>query len=125
MINKVIASMLRFFHALFWLLLFGGILLSHSLRVSTLCTVLVLMGILLWDILGYCFISIWENQFDPPRYDESEKAEEKRVDDASVLERYNIPLAGAMGHAFKFFIYLVLFVGLFRIYGFLQTASIQ
>jgi len=120
MMNKVIASMVRFFHALFWLLLFGGILISKSIRVSTICTAVVLVAILLWDILGYCFVSILENQFDPSRINIGGVQAD---DDASVLQRYGVPGADTMGKAFNYLIYLVLSVGLLRIYGFIQSVK--
>lgn len=117
--NKVIASMLRFFHAIFWLFLFAGVLISRSLRVSFICTVVVWLGIMLWDILGYCFVSILENQFDPIRQKDGGEAPE----DASFIYEYTSINPEMLGRAFNYFIYFVLFVGLLRIYRFMVKAS--
>ena len=115
--NKVIASMLRFFHAIFWLFLFAGVLISRSLRVSLICTVVVWLGIMLWDILGYCFVSIMENQFDPIR----QKDGGETAPDASFITEYSFLDPDLLGRAFNYFIYFVLFVGLFRVYRFMQA----
>ena len=116
MMNKMIAVMLRFFHAIFWLLLFAGVLISKSIRVSTICTVVILLGIMLWDILGYCFVSILENQFDPLR----EKDGSQAPPDASFIYEYSFINPEMLGKAFNYFIYLVLFIGLYRIYRFMN-----
>lgn len=119
MINKAIASMLRFFHAIFWLFLFAGVLISKSLRVSMVCTTVVWLGIMLWDILGYCFVSIMENQFDPLR----EKSGEQAPEDASFIYEYAAINPDLLGRAFNYFIYFVLFIGLFRIYRFIDRTQ--
>ena len=119
MMNKVIASMLRFFHAIFWLFLFAGVLISKSLRVSMVCTAVILLGVMLWDILGYCFVSILENQFDPVRQNDGTEVPA----DASFIYDYSFLNPQMLGMAFNYFIYGVLFIGLFRIYRFMVTTK--
>jgi hypothetical protein len=118
MMNKVIANMFRLFHSLLWILVLGGILVSKSLRVNYLCTVFVFLGILLWEFLGYCFVSVLENQFDPVR----ENTGEVIPDHANLLYGY-VSNPEFFGKAFNCFIYLVLFIGLYRTFSFLRTTT--
>lgn len=114
--NKLIASMIRVFHILFWLFLFCGVLLSRSMQVNMVCVIVIMVGIMLWEILGYCFVNVLENEFDPSRMDGTPA-------DASLIHEYMLknnldPRYLEVG--FKYLIYIILFIGLFRIYCFIH-----
>lgn len=118
--NKLIANLIRSFHAIFWLALFVGVLTSARPRIYVMCTFVILVAIILWGVLGYCFVNILENGFDPiPHSVDSDTS----LVFITISEKTGIK-PEAFTLAFNYFIYFVLLVGLLRIYCFINPMKI-
>lgn len=114
--NKLIANLIRAFHAFFWILLFLGVLASQQIKIVFICTFVIFVCISLWSILGYCFVNILENGFDP--------IPASTDDDASLVfvtisQKTGIKVE-YFTMIFNYFIYFVLVIGLLRIYCFIH-----
>lgn len=123
MATKSIAMMIRFFHALLWLFLFCGVLFSSHIRVNMICTMVILIGIMLWDILGYCFVNILENTFDPVYITVTEHYQTDASVFMDVISRTTGIKPEHFAIAFNYLIYLVLCIGMIRIYSFMTRVK--
>lgn len=129
--NLIIANMIRTFHAIFWFVLFCGILFSSSIQIVYISTFLIVIAVLLWSILGSCFVSVLEDGFDPMRLRSRVIQTETPIDD-------NIESVGAAFDlfsswtridpkyfvlVFSYFIYFAMFLGLLKIYCFINLSK--
>lgn len=116
--NQSLAQLFRIFHALLWFVVFLGILCSRNPRIVFICVFIMILGIMLWDVLGDCFVSILENSFS------SIEPIHESFDTFDYLsQKTNIP-AYIFGHCFTLSIYLIFFIGMFRVYFFLRHKRI-
>jgi len=118
--NKIIAHLIRTFHAIFWLVLFLGVLFSSRIQIIMICTFVILVAVVLWGILGYCFVNVLENGFDP--IPESMDKNTSLVL-LTISEKTGIQ-PEIFSYTFNYFIYFSLGVGLFRTYCYMNPLKI-
>lgn len=122
--RKCIAIFLRIFHVLFWLLLMTGCIFITDHQTIYLCVVIMMIAIMSWNIIGFCFLHMLENHFDPVRTrnnnNENEIHEFHRVDSASYFNEELAQKIGmtpeAFATSFEYLVYSIVLIGLFRVY---------
>jgi len=112
---KIIAHMIRLFHACLWLFLFIGVLFSHKIHIIYMCTFIMVLAIMLWNLFGYCFLNVLENTFDPLPATTGEHTSFVLY---VVSKRFNIDVR-YFTQAFNYMIYIILFIGIIRIHHFI------
>lgn len=108
--HKIIAFLIRLFHVSFWLILMIGGLFVKNILVSYLCLVLMLTAIILWKVVGFCFLHIIENEFDPISDESTDSYFNEMVSKYTGLE------PKTFGRMFESLIYAIVFIVYLRIY---------
>jgi len=113
--NHSLGLMFRVFHACLWFVVFLGVLFSRDPRVLFLSVLVMIVGIMLWDVLGYCFVSILENSFtsvQPATPDTEGNPGDVFV---YVAKKTNIP-SFLFAYSFTLLIFLIYLIGMFRLF---------
>jgi hypothetical protein len=131
--TKLISNMIRIFHAVFWFVLFCGVLFANHIKIVFISTFLILISILLWSVVGGCFVSTLEDGFDPIRlrsfirsYHEETHDETEQQQPVSAGAAFDLFSSWTRLDpkffviAFTYFIYFVLFFGFLKIFCFMN-----
>lgn len=97
-----------------------------------LCVVIMMIAIMSWNIVGFCFLHMLENHFDPVRTTktddhDNEIQEFHQVDSSSYFNEEFSHKIGmtpeAFAASFEYLVYGIVLIGLLRVYRNIQPIS--